>query len=182
MTLCNSGLSACVSTALTIPMRSPFQGDLHAIVDEYEPARVLYARAIARDPGLAHGYYSLGVVLDKLGEAEKALGAYEQAVKLTPEHGPIAVTWRTNTSSSRTMNRPSPSMKKCWLSRLTLCCPISTSPTVIVCAGELEEALRSQQKGASLLRQVQIARLEKNQQPWYFRVSDLSLHLEHAGS
>ena len=155
-----------------------FQGDLHAIVDEYEPARVLYARAIARDPGLAHGYYSLGVVLDKLGEAEKALGAYEQAVKLAPEYVPYRNNLAHQYVQLKDYEQAITVYEKVLALEADFVVPYFDLANCYRVRGRLEEALRSQQKGASLLRQVQIARLEKNQQPWYFRVGDRSLHLD----
>ena len=49
-----------------------FLGDLQAISNAYTEAIASYEQAIARDPTLAHGYFSLGVVYDKVGEREKA--------------------------------------------------------------------------------------------------------------
>ena len=63
-----------------------FRGDLHATIEAYEDAEKFYAQAIARDPTLAHGYFRLGVIHDKLGQRDQALAMYEQAVKHAPRH------------------------------------------------------------------------------------------------
>ena len=127
-----------------------FQGDLHAIVDEDELARVLYARAIARDPGLAHGYYSLGVVLDKLGEAEKALGAYEQAVKLAPEYGPYRNNLAHQYVQLKDYEQAITVYEKVLALEADFVLPYFDLANCYRVRGRLEEALRSQQKGALL--------------------------------
>jgi Flp pilus assembly protein TadD len=65
-----------------------FLGDLYAIQDDYTTASTHYEQAIARDPTLAHGYFSLGVVYDKLGKVEQSLQMYERAATLADWHQP----------------------------------------------------------------------------------------------
>jgi tetratricopeptide (TPR) repeat protein len=73
------------------PYADLFEGDLYAVQeqpDDYAKAQTLYERAVAHDPTLAHGYFRLGVVYDKLGQPQQALAMYDRAVHLVPWYQP----------------------------------------------------------------------------------------------
>ncbi len=160
------------------PQALLFQGDLHAVVGEYEQARALYARAIVGDPKLAHGHYSLGIAYDKMGRTEKALEAYEQAVALAPEQPLYLNNLAHQYVQRQDFGKAIATYHKVLALDGDMVLPYFDLAHCYRVLGQLEEALSSEQKGVFRLDQPHIAGQEKNQQPWYFRVGNLSLHLD----
>src|SRR5262245_65621285 len=81
-TVCDRVSAEMKGRAATRPLVRVFYSYAH---EESEEARKLYEQAVSRDPTLAHGYFRLGVIYDKLGQPDKALAMTEQAVARSEE-------------------------------------------------------------------------------------------------
>jgi tetratricopeptide (TPR) repeat protein len=156
-----------------------FLGDLQASQDAYREAQLLYKKAIAADPTLAHGYYSLGVILDKLEQPEEALEMYKEAVKHADWYPLYA-----NNLAGQYCRKKSFRLDAIKLYQKTLAMdgefllPYFDIAACYRALGQLDQAVRYQQKGVALLDTPTIAAQEKNKQAWYLSLGDERLHLD----
>jgi predicted Zn-dependent protease with MMP-like domain len=63
-----------------------FEGQLNFELGRFEEARPILEQAVALDSDSAHGLYHLGLVLERLGEGERATACFTRANALDPDH------------------------------------------------------------------------------------------------
>jgi tetratricopeptide (TPR) repeat protein len=155
-----------------------FLGDLHAIQDDYTTASTYYERAIVRDPTLAHGYFSLGVVYDKLGKIEQSLAMYECAATLAYWYQPylnnLAYQYLQHQDYGKALTTYERALRLDGQFLLTY----FDLANYFRLRGQPQQALRHLEKGVTLLNDPKVAALEKNQGPWYFHHGADLLHLD----
>lgn len=61
-------------------------GNLYKDYKKYSDAVEALQKAIKLDNSLVRAHYSLGVVLQTMGQAEEAVKAYERVISLDPKH------------------------------------------------------------------------------------------------
>jgi len=80
-----------IKTAGDVAVYRAFEGQITFELGRFDLARRFLERAVTLDPESAHAVYHLGMVLERLGEDEKAGRAFQQANALDPEHYPLPV-------------------------------------------------------------------------------------------
>jgi tetratricopeptide (TPR) repeat protein len=155
-----------------------FLGDWYAIQDDYTTASTYYEKAIARHPTLAHGYFSLGVVYDKLGKVEQSLQMYERAATLALWHQPylnnLAYQYAQHQDYGKALATYEQALRLDGQFLLTY----FDLANYFRVRGQPQQALRHLEKGVALLDDPKVAMLEKNREPWYFRHGADLLHLD----
>jgi tetratricopeptide (TPR) repeat protein len=155
-----------------------FLGDWYAIQDDYLIAITYYEKAIAREPTLAHGYFSLGVVYDKLGKVEQSLAMYERAATQAPWHQPylnnLAYQYWQHQDYGKALATYEQALRLDGQFLLTY----FDLANYFRRRGQPQQALRYLEKGVTLLDDPKIGALEKNQGAWYFRHGADLLHLD----
>jgi len=63
-----------------------FSGEIYRYRKQYHHADIAYSTAVRLEPGLALWWYRLGTVREAAGDYLQAINAYEQAIKLNPNH------------------------------------------------------------------------------------------------
>jgi tetratricopeptide (TPR) repeat protein len=149
-----------------------FQGDLHATIRAYEQARPCYERAIARDPTLAHGYFRLGVIYDKLGQPGHALEQYRQAVAHAKWHLPYLNNLAYEYFRNHDYNIAIAWYQKAQALNEAYLVTYFDLAHVYRAHGQMEAALEALQHGVFLIEDPTIATLKINQEPWYFSIGD----------
>jgi tetratricopeptide (TPR) repeat protein len=123
---------------------------------------------VARDPTLAHGYFSLGVVYDKLGQPQQALAMYNQAVQLVPWYQPYLHNLAYQYVRLQDYDRAIAAYHKAQAVDDTFVLTHLELAQVYRQLGQLELARHAQQHAVALLDDRQVTDQTKNQQPWYF--------------
>jgi tetratricopeptide (TPR) repeat protein len=154
-----------------------FLGDLYAAERDYTQASYYYEGAITRDPKLAHGYFSLGVVYDKLGKREQALERSRRAVELTGWYQPYLINLAYQLRNQDYVEALATYERALKLDRNFLLIYFDIA-YCLRALGQLEQALRYLQIGVDLIDTPQITRQEKNQMPWYFILDTQELPLD----
>jgi tetratricopeptide (TPR) repeat protein len=70
--------------------RSPvayfFIGEIYRLTEKYRHADIAYTTALQLDPNNALWWYRLATVLEKVGDRNPAVAAYQRAVRITPDY------------------------------------------------------------------------------------------------
>jgi tetratricopeptide (TPR) repeat protein len=78
-------LEEAVKEAPTAPWAWSYLGYCHALGQGWGDALKAYGKALDLDPGNANYAYQIGYMQEKMGNAEKALAAYRDALKAAPD-------------------------------------------------------------------------------------------------
>jgi tetratricopeptide (TPR) repeat protein len=65
-----------------------YRGAARAAKHEYDAALTDFDQAIGRDPDQSFAYFQAGLVYDELGQYDKAIRAYDNVLRLTPDDAP----------------------------------------------------------------------------------------------
>jgi tetratricopeptide (TPR) repeat protein len=155
-----------------------FLGDLYAIQDDYTTASTHYEQAIARDPTLAHGYFSLGVVYDKLGKVEQSLQMYERAATLADWHQPYLNNLAYQYLQHQDYDKARATYERALQLDGQFLLTYFDLANYFRALGQPQQALQYLEKGVALLDDPKVAALEKNQGTWYFHHDADLLHLD----
>jgi tetratricopeptide (TPR) repeat protein len=69
-------------------------GNILFVQGKLDDAAASYRRAIAIDPNASDGYFNLAIVLDKLGDREKAIEAAARAIEVNPKDAGVQAFYR----------------------------------------------------------------------------------------
>ena len=154
------------------PHVSLFRGDLHAVNQDYVKARESYEEAIERDPSLAHGYFRLGVVYDKLGEPETALAMYNRATEYAAWNPAYLNNLAYQYFRLEDYEQAGETYQQALNLDANLLITYFDSANYFRALGQLEQVLVYQRKGVKLIDDPQVATLKQNEQAWYFSLDN----------
>ena len=63
-----------------------FAGEIYRLTQKYRHADIAYTTALRLEPNLALWWYRLGSVREELGDKNPAIDAYQQVLRINPNH------------------------------------------------------------------------------------------------
>jgi len=63
-----------------------FAGEIYRLTQKYRHADIAYTTALRFEPNLALWWYRLGSVREEIGDRNQAIDAYQQALRINPNH------------------------------------------------------------------------------------------------
>lgn len=129
-------------------------------------------------PTLAQGYFSLGVVYDKLGKVQESLEMYQRAVERALWYQPylnnLAYQYARHQEDGKALATYERTLRLDGQFLLTY----FDLANYWRARGQPQQALRYLEKGVALLADPKISALDKNQGAWYCRRGPDLLHLD----